>query len=59
VESNESTGRFATVYNFSVADWQTYFVASDDLEVAIWAHNTYGGDARNAGNVAEGSFLIT
>lgn len=41
VESNESTGRFTTVYNFCVADWHTYFVASDDPEVAIWAHNSY------------------
>jgi A nuclease of the HNH/ENDO VII superfamily with conserved LHH/Pretoxin HINT domain len=41
VESNESTGESATVYNFRVADHHTYFVGTPAWGFGVWVHNTY------------------
>lgn len=42
VESNESTGRYDTVYNFRVADHHTYFVGTPAWGFGVWVHNSYG-----------------
>ena len=31
--------RFATVYNFRVAEWHTYFVGAIEWGFSVWAHN--------------------
>jgi hypothetical protein len=40
VSSVEETGIESEVYNFRVADYQTYFVGEQSWGLAVWAHNT-------------------
>jgi len=41
VEWVEDSGLVATVYNFRVADYHTYFVGDEEWGWSVWAHNAY------------------
>ncbi len=47
VESIADTGDVATVYNFRVAEYHTYYVGSPHWGFAVWSHNS--NCARGAG----------
>ncbi len=42
VEAVEDTGEWATVYNFRIAEWHTYFVGKEEWGWSLWAHNADG-----------------
>jgi len=48
-----TTGETATVYNFEVADFHTYFVGDS----GVWAHNTNCGGAGASGGVPDGHLV--
>ena len=50
VESVIDTGQTATVYNFRVADFHTYFVGGEDWTFSVWVHNAYNGQKRALGD---------
>jgi len=39
VEEIYDTGAVETVYNFTIADYHTYFIGEDEWGFAIWVHN--------------------
>jgi hypothetical protein len=49
VEEISQTSEVVTVYNFSVADFHTYFVGTPAWKFSVWTHNTRNGPA-NPGN---------
>lgn len=42
VEGVVDTGEWASVYNFRVSDWHTYFVGCAEWGFDVWGHNTCG-----------------
>ena len=57
IDSVNSTGEVATVYNMRVADHHTYFVGGEVWGWDVWVHNTYAivTNFRNKSRLVEGA----
>ncbi len=48
VDGVDDNGLVATVYNFRIANWHTYFVGTEEWGFSVWAHNICLGLADEA-----------